>query len=201
MAQIFETNFDSYVCEGETIEGAADGWHYVATVERDQFYGAPWEEHDGHGSVSDWRRKGYDGHYGKAPGELLLCEDSHSCSARFYDYAAACRTALADGWNCAPYDIEGETGRQRAARAARNDFEALRSWCNDEWFWCCVSVTVSREGVELGTASLCGIECNYPAATGQQRNSYLGEVAEEIAGEALAEAEATLARLAESIAA
>lgn len=123
----------------------------------------------------------------------MLCDDNRTglrgnTSRRFYDFAEACRIALRDGWNAAPYDVQGETPRQRAAKAARADFERLRAWCNDDWQWCGVIVTASREGIDLGRASLWGIESDAGA--------YLVEVANELAGEAIAEATAMLGRLA-----
>ena len=146
----FTAGFDRYVCHGDTTTAEHDGWTFAAEVHRDDSFGAPWLEHDGHGEVTDWTTRD------KAPGELVLCSDRGS--KRYYDFAGACALALRDGWNCPPYEIEGETPRQKAARAARHNFEVLRAWCNDEWFWCGIVVTVSRDGIELGSASLWGIE-------------------------------------------
>lgn len=158
-------------------EVTRDGFSLRARIEHDGDTGAPWEEHDGHGPVSDWTRRD------KLPGELLLDENGYHgpyAKKRFYDFAEACRIARRDGWNAAPYDVPGETPRQRAAKAARADFERLRAWCDDGWNWCGVVVTASRAGIELGTASLWGIESD--------AGDYLLEVANELAEQALAEA-------------
>lgn len=160
----------------DTIE--RDGFTLRARIEHDSDTGAPWEEH-GHGPVTDWTRRD------KLPGELLLCNDGRQ--KRFYDFAEACRIARRDGWNAAPYQVEGETPRQRAARAALADYKHLRGWCNDSWGWCGVVVTASRAGVELGRASLWGIESDA---------GYLVEVANELAGEAVAEAAAKVTEIA-----
>lgn len=157
-----------------------DGFTLRARIKHDSDTGAPREEHDGHGPVSDWRRRNYAGRYDKRPGELLLCDDGRN--ARFYDFAEACRIARRDGWNAVPYDVPRETPRQRAAKAALADYNRLRGWCDDSWNWCGVVVTASRAGVELGTASLWGIESDTGA--------YLVEVANELAAEALANAAA-----------
>lgn len=162
----------------DTIE--RDGFTLRARIEHDEHTGAPWEEHDGHGPVSDWTRRD------KLPGELILCDDGRQ--KRFYDFAEACRIALRDGWNAAPYDVPEETPRQRAAKAARADYDRLRGWCEDQWNWCGVVVTASRAGVELGTASLWGIESD--------AGSYLVETANELAVEALAEAAAKVREIA-----
>lgn len=84
--------------ECETFRHAGRAFAY--RVESDSDMGEPWAEHDGHGPVSDWRRAGYTGRPSKEPGELTLCEDGGS--ARFYDFAEACRMARRDGWGFLP---------------------------------------------------------------------------------------------------
>ena len=138
---------------------------------RDEYTGAPWDEHDCHGIVTEWTSRE------KRPGELVLDSDGHQ--RRYYDFAASCRRALAEGWDAPPYG--GGTPRQRAARAARADFERLRDWCDDEWHWCCVVVVLlDDEGEELDRASLWGIESD--------AGDYLTEVAAELADELAASA-------------
>lgn len=146
-----------------------DGFTLTARIEPDPYMGPPWQEHDGHGPVSDWTRRA------KAPGELVLCSDRGSHC--YYDYAGACEIALRDGWG-AP----GASGtpRQRAAMAARADYERLRDWCEDRWHWVGVVVEASRAGVKLGHASLWGIESD--------AGDYLADVAAGLADEAIADA-------------
>ncbi len=60
----------------------------------------------------------------------------------------------------------------------------MKAWCEDEWCWCGVAVTVHRAGVQLTddyASALWGIEMNYPGSD----NSYLSEVAADMAGPAL----------------
>lgn len=161
----------------DRITGEAEGFAMAATVERDDWICEPWKEHDGHGPVTAWTSRD------KLPGELVLIADQGS--RRFYDFAEACRIALRDGWGAK--GDEGMTPRQKAAHAARADHERLRAWCEDRWCWVCVRVTASRAGVELGSAALGGIESD--------AGDYLTEVANELAAEAIADAEATRARL------
>lgn len=106
---------------------------FRVTFEHDHGHGAPWEECDGHGIVTGWERRD------KRPGELVLSEDRGS--RRFYDFAETCRIARRDGWNAAPYR-DDETPRQRAAKAARADYEYLRAWCGDDWAYVVVTVTL-----------------------------------------------------------
>ena len=148
----------SALVTGDEAETEAEGFVIRAKLVRDETVGEPWKEHDGHGPVSEWRTMNT-----KRPGELVLCRDG--LSARFYDFSAACRTA----------------------RAAFDDFARLRAWCNDEWHWIGVVVTAEREELELGRASLWGIESDSGA--------YHAKVAAELLPEALADARATLAKL------
>lgn len=124
----------------ERIELSIGGKDFVFAVDFEDDYdaGAPWEMADGHGPVSDWTERD------KRPGELLLNSRSRNTftSCRYYDFAEACRIALRDGWDAAPYNDGTETKRQQAARAARADFEYMRAWCNDEWRYVGVVVTL-----------------------------------------------------------
>lgn len=79
------------------------------------------------------------------------------------------------------------TKRAYAAAAAEADFARLKAWCEDDWYYVGVIVTASREGIELGSASLWGIESD--------AEDYLVEVANELAEQAVEEAQAKLARL------
>ena len=145
----------------------------------------PWNECDGHGPVSDWTSRD------ERPGELVLNSDRGS--KRFYDYAEACRIALRDGWNTAPYGVPGGTKRQRAARAAMADFERLRDWCSDRWHWCgVVVVLLDDEGEKLDRASLWGIESD----AGQYLDEVAAELADELAASAAEKATAKAASLA-----
>ncbi|CEF89633.1 hypothetical protein [Pseudomonas phage vB_PaeM_PAO1_Ab17] len=111
---------------------------FKVEVVRDDEHGAPWEEQDGHGPVSDWTCRD------KRPGELVL--NSDGARKRFYDFSEACRIALRDGWDSYPHNLFGEQSkRQQAAKAARADFENLRAWCQDEWYWVGVIVTLLDE--------------------------------------------------------
>ena len=70
---------------------------FRVTIHHDQDHGAPWDEHDGHGPVSDWTTRD------KAPGELILSEDRRS--KRYYDFAEACRVARRDDWGFMPHKL------------------------------------------------------------------------------------------------
>jgi len=177
----FTERFDSYVCDGDSISCSVDGFDVVAQIVHDEDATPPWDRGDGHGPVSDWTRRA------KKPGERTLCEDCGS--RRYYDVQEAARLARRDGWDTLPFN-EGTAG-ERAARAVDADYNALRLWCAGEWWYIGVVVRVFRDDVELGGASLWGIDCNHPNGD----NSYLGVIADELLSEAVEEAHATLERL------
>lgn len=80
------------------------------------------------------------------------------------------------------------TPKAYAALAARQDYERLRKFLDGQWGYVGVVVTASREDVELGHASLWGIETDSDP-------SYFVEVAEELAEEAIEQAREMLAKL------
>lgn len=150
-----------------------NGADYVAEIHHDADHGAPWQEEDGHGPVTDWTRRA------KLPGELVLSQDRDRC--QFYDFAEACRIALRDGWDAEPYNHGGmQTRRQQAAKAARADFRRLRAWCDNEWSYIGLVVRPAGACACCGLSeSLWGIESD--------ADDYLREVAEELADQLSAE--------------
>jgi len=68
----------------------------------------------------------------------------------------------------------------------------IKKWENDEWFFCGVVLSVSKNGVVLSghASSLWGIECNF-----SKSNEYLDEVANELLPEAIEEGNRILAKL------
>ena len=150
-----------------------NGRTFTVRIEHDGDLREPWTEHDGHGIVSDWTRRG------KQPGERVLVTDRGS--HRYYDIQASMDIAVRDGWDAAPYG-EG-TPRERAARAVEADFQRLRAWCNGDWYWIGVVVHLlcPKCGGEHPSqhASLWGIESD----AGEYLNQVARELAAEIAGD------------------
>ena len=179
---MFTEQFDNYACFGDTIACEVDGFRVVATIVADNDSEAPWESEDGHGPVSDWTNRP------KSPGERVLCEDREY--RRYYDVQEAMAIAKRDGWG--PSQGEDTPG-QRAARAVEADFQALRAWCRDEWWYCGLVLSVYRAGVALDehAASLWRIDLNHP----QGDNGYLTVVANELLDEALDEGRKVFADL------
>lgn len=183
----FTKHFDKYVCDGDSITCEKDGFTITARVERDEDHGPPWKEEDGHGPVSDWRRK-----EDKRAGEVLLVSDRHS--ARFYNWQKAIKIAKRDGWGAPPYETAiPESKGEKAVRAVQHDFDILKAWCNDEWWYACLTLSVSKGNIEIDeyAASLCGIAVN----CGDDCNGYLLEVANELLDDALAVAKKRAAEM------
>ena len=143
------------------------GRAFTVLFERDECLGAPWDEHGGHGVVSDWNTRD------KAPGERVLCSDRNS--RRYYDVEASLKIARRDQWGCGDDSHQHTTKRAEAACAVDRDFDYLRRWCTDQWEWLVVTVTVI-EGDNAGELeSLGGIDGD------QDNGQYLTATAYELA--------------------
>ena len=184
---MFTNGFSGTVYAGDKITCEVDGFTLTATIHADDNLDSPWTREDGHGTVSDWRAS-----RDKQPGEMIVSTDGRF--ARFYDFAEAVKIARRDEWGAPDGTFRPDatpTRGQIAAAAAMADFKRLRDWCNDEWTYVGVSVTVAREGVQLVDDfqhALWGIESDCP--------EYLTEVANEYVDAALEDARAVIARLA-----
>lgn len=114
--------------------------------------GAPWEEHDGHGVVSDWTTRD------KAPEERVLAIDRNH--RRYYDVKATIAKARKEGWGCSHPAGHHKTRKEAIACAVDQDFEYCRAWCNDGWEWTAVIVTLEDKDSDYNgeTASVSGID-------------------------------------------
>ncbi len=139
---------------------------------------APWDREDGHGPVSGWTSDP------KAPGQMVLCSDRRM--HRYYNFAEAVKMARRDGWDVKPYGTR-KPG-ERAHEAAMADFNLMRQWCNDQWHYCGIVVTLlDADGEPDVNASLWGIEDGLPSAP-----EYHEEVIGELIHECLSQITATV---------
>ena len=155
------------------------GKTFLAEIYTDDDMGAPWENSDCHGIVSDWETRS------KLPGEWVLCEDRRS--RRFYDAQETMKKARAENWGLSEPALAKlceSLGRQATrgeivAASVRADFEFLRGWCNDEWHYVVVCVRATDDdGDAIGEPfdnALGGIESG--------NGDYIREVAIELASE------------------
>jgi hypothetical protein len=128
----------------ETIE-LGDGSTVKIEVIRDEDMGPPWDEVDGYGEVIGWTADPKD------PGWMVLAKDGRS--RLYYNFQGAVEKARREEWGA-----EGKTARERAARAAMEDFRRMRAWCDNEWEWVGVVVTLTRPDGSEVRDSLWGIE-------------------------------------------
>lgn len=155
------TPYDTYTIE-------LDGLTFQVVYHYDGDTGEPWKAHDGHGVVSEWTTRD------KSPGERILNQDR--TSKRYYDFMESVKIALRDGWGDGK-PADSRTKRQIAASAVELDYARMKAWCDDEWHWMGIVVTLlDTDGNETNeTESLWGIESD--------AGDYLKETALELAGE------------------
>ena len=169
-----------------------NGLQFRARIEHDDSTDAPWIEYDGHGPVTNWTRRN------KRPGELILNSDRGEY--RYYDMAEAIKIAKRDCWGHGE-PTPGETAGQKAARAARADFEYLRGWCRDDWHFVMVSVGLIMDGNTVaGSHYIGGIESTDAGTIAEHVEELADTLATEAADQLRARA-ATLAEQAQRIAA
>lgn len=113
------------------------GLYAIVKIEYDTDYGPPWKNSASHGVVSDWE------HQTEADGRWVLCEDRYS--RRYYDWVETLKIAKRDGWGHSG-DIMG---------AVRRDYEYLRAWCNNEWYYVGVIVELYDTNDELISEDSC----------------------------------------------
>ena len=155
------------------------GKTFLAEIYTDNDTGAPWENSDGHGIVSGWETRS------KLPGEWVLSEDRRA--RRFYDAQETMKKARAEKWGLDAPDLaklceslgRPATRGEIVAAAVRADFEFLRGWCNDEWYFVGVCVrALDADWDAIGEPfdhALWGIESG--------NADYIREVAIELASE------------------
>lgn len=101
-------------------------------------------------------------------------------------------------WSCEGYDFVARLEHDYDTKPTDSECydDDIQRWKNDEWFYCGLILSVSRNGVQLSdhAASLWGIECNFG-----DNNDHLSEMALELQGEALAVAYVERARIREAL--
>lgn len=117
--------------EGEQVTDLSNGWKIKVEFEYDHDYGKPWEECDGHGVI-------YETHSREEYMDEWLLNNSRGWY-RYYDWKESLKLAIKDKWGCKPYDTS------TAMDAIKADYEWLRRWCNDDWWWVGMIVTLLDE--------------------------------------------------------
>lgn len=180
------------------------GLKFVRTLIRDDDHQAPWIEHDGHGVVTDWLRDStiVDGKpvYDQPERLRLLVNDRDT--ARYYDWTQSLAKAARENWGISDEELvklKAEAGTSLpsktaiVARAVRLDYEYIRGWCRDEWWY--VGVEVKLKGTEV-SSSVWGIESN---ATAYIEGEVSTELAEQVIEDAPQEIRRQIDKLLETL--
>lgn len=151
--------------EGEEEHELPRGWKIKFKIQYDSDHEPPWEDCDGMGVVTDWIHGSLDEEqYG-----WELCGERFS--HRYYDWKATLPIAIKEGWGAPPYKTG--TKHEQAMRAMRKAYEVLRDWCNDNWWYVGLIVTLYDEnGEELGEDSCWGFESNSGSCITEQMRSW-----------------------------
>lgn len=161
-----------------TIDGLT--FRVELVIDADQTH--PWEQEEGHGPVREASADYYTGVVKKAPGERVLIQSQGD--AWLYDWSQAIRIASRDGWGVdekAIAELTARRGRKPRAReiaaeAVRLDFERMRAWLEDRWYYVAVIVTLldtDKRPLPTYQRSLFGIESD--------ATDYIAEVAQDLA--------------------
>lgn len=170
--------------DGETFERY--GLTFRVVIEPDDGMKTPWEEHDGHGAVSDHKPR-----RNKKPGEVWLCSDEGRDSHRFYDWEGAIEKAKNEGWGIGVSEILAlawrlkryPTAKQIRVEAVRRDFEHLKAWCNDEWYWVRVGLVVlDDDGNESNYEGCGGVESDCEEYINELLDGGVEELAQRVLG-------------------
>jgi hypothetical protein len=157
---------------------APSGRAYLVEVVQDDSLGYPWEENDGHGSIRQAHVR-FGGDPDKRPGEVVI----HTGSSRawLYDFAAAVKTARADGWGAADCRPDMTPG-QRAAQAAKDDMAYCRGWLTGDRCYVGVCVHALDADGEPQDAPAGFINCLWGVEYGYDKDSkaYVAGVALEL---------------------
>ena len=136
---------DAHGYDGENTVALPNGWSLKFEIQRDDDSGAPWKECDGHGVV--YERSGREDYMD----EWVLNSDRGWY--RYYDWKASLKIAKRDRWGCKPYDSSP------AMDAVKADYEFLRRWCEDDWWWIgCIVTLYDEHGDELNSESCWGFD-------------------------------------------
>jgi len=165
----------------ETIT-AAHGTRFKIELSYDDYGREPWKEDDGHGEVSEWTNRD------KRSGELVLWTEDRGGGKLFYNFAGAVRTAKKE-WVSA---TDTETLGQRAHRAAMQDYNYLRDFCRQDWWYCILRVVLLNDD---GTENEDYTECVGGFEDGHGKyNQYVMQEAQSMADSLERQLEADIAR-------
>ncbi len=124
--------------------------------------------------------------------KIQECPDDDADLSYYGEFGGKMESELSIEHQGAPFQIAGWFNPENVENEtqAQENYQRVLAYHRDEWHMMGIKVVVYKAGVRLGDASLWGIESD-----GDE--SYFLETANDLTDEALMEAKATLARLAE----
>lgn len=179
-----------YTLHGDTIQ--AHGLTFKLSIEQDEASSNPWEDCDDFGVVRKASANRCTGFIDKSPGERILSTGDYGCYSWVYDWNATLVKAKREAWGLSdrPANWDGLTKKQRTELAVQRDFDFLRAWCDSEWVWACVCLTlmvedddgdlVEYDGPLNFNDSLCGLEFWQHESIDHKKNAYITEIIDEI---------------------
>lgn len=126
------------------------------TFDYDIFCETPWEYSDCHGPVRKSNNAHNEYRSDKRPEERPLNSADRNEYQFYYDWQKAMKIAIKD-WGCPT--------KTKALEAVQDDFEYLRGWVNNEWYY--VVITVEYEG-EIESMGMVETYGNYHLACGKE---------------------------------
>lgn len=164
------------------------GLTFRVTCEPDCDMGPPWKEHDGHGEVRETRCYKYVALVEKRPGERVL--HSEGGTAWLYDWQSATVTAKRDRWGLCDDDKaklaetlgRAPTADEITAEAVRRDFDHLHCYCEGDWSWItlCVTLLDCDEEPTEEREYLGGIESDADEYINSEALGLAGEIAKRV---------------------
>lgn len=176
---------DESFYHGETFTFEHNGDGYTALFEFDDSCGTPWDEHDGHGPVSKLtlRAKKAGELLLSENGQYRRFYDyAEACKIAFRDQWGWMPEKVVDTENpdgswtltCGTFTANAETyseayrkiydahratmtPKQYAAEAVKRDYEYLKSWCNEEWFFGTLTVRKTEDCPRCGKSETVGM--------------------------------------------
>ena len=129
-----------------------DGFLLRYKIVKDVNNPPPWRNEDGHGVVNMLRPLRH------MPTSARSLYSSSSGVIWYYDMAASRVKAVGEGWGLPIKESTGLTSDQIIDVAIEHDFEELKRWCDNEWWYVGVEVTFEdAKEVNPKQASLWGI--------------------------------------------
>lgn len=134
------------------------GRYATVKADYDNDSGRPWEECDGNiVGIREAKRDSSTGYVDKKPGERVLHDGGRRGYLWVYDFNESVKVAKLDKWDTEPYG-QGTPG-ERAVRAVLANAKWLAGWCNNDWHWMGVIVTLyDADDNEIDEESLWSIE-------------------------------------------